>query len=426
MDLWILEHIAPIFYTLLELSLAAVCIGLGVLLLRKLLDKKIPPIWKNALWLLMLVALVMPFRPTSSTAVIPTTEVDFRQQGIQLVVEVAEASTESGTSGRVPAETVAQVETYETMSLIFEVMVPVLWLLGMGVMLLILLFSRIRFSGFLMACKGDSSELDSLLEECKGQLGVTQRVALYQQSYLKSPALYGLFRPTILLPDYVEALSEDSLRYILLHELSHLKHHDLWKNTALLTLQVVYWFNPLIWVLFRFIRQDMELLNDSRVLKTLDKEEETPYAMSLIEVLGHANKLPLAPQMLCMVDNKENTKRRIQMIQLGEVFKKHKLIIAVGCLAVIGVLSALFLTAKPSIDWMAEFTIDDVSSMEIVTYASGSTHIAKQPTQEEKAAVVTLCNAFYGTETQWEAFPNEEELRVTIHSTGVLTHTQCH
>ncbi len=37
------------------------------------------------------------------------------------------------------------------------------------------------------------------------------------------------------------------------------------------------------------------------------------------------------------------------MMQLSEIFKKHKIIIAVGCLVVIGVLSLLFLTAQPEV-----------------------------------------------------------------------------
>ncbi len=345
MDLWMIQNIAPLFYLVMELSIAAVCIGLGVLLLRKIADKRIPPIWKNALWLLVLVALVVPYRPSSNVAVIPTTQVNFRQQENILHTEITQEKTELTGNYQVPVELTAQREDLHAKSLIFQVVIPAIWLMGIAVMMGILLATRQKMRKNLRTPNG--RPYDVLLSDCKHQLGITKTVEIVEQSYLKTPALYGLLSPKILLPDYVSEMSEDSQKYILLHELSHLKHWDLWKNTLLLTLQIVYWFNPLVWLLFRFMRQDMELLNDQRVLKTLEKSEETPYAMSLIQVLGHSKKLPLAPQMLCMVDNKGNTKRRIQMIQLGEVFKKHKIIIAVGCLAVIGVLSALFLTAQP-------------------------------------------------------------------------------
>ncbi|PIE76863.1 MAG: hypothetical protein CSA13_02400, partial [Clostridiales bacterium] len=45
-----------------------------------------------------------------------------------------------------------------------------------------------------------------------------------------------------------------------------------------------------------------------------------------------------------MVDGKKNTARRINMIKLSEEFKKHRLRVAVACLLIIGVVSALFLT----------------------------------------------------------------------------------
>ena len=68
--------IAPLFYKLLSMSLTACCIGLVILLLRKLADKKIAPAWKYALWALMLVALILPYRPQSETAVLPTEPVE--------------------------------------------------------------------------------------------------------------------------------------------------------------------------------------------------------------------------------------------------------------------------------------------------------------------------------------------------------------
>ena len=70
--------IAPLFYKLLSMSLTACCIGLVVLLLRKFADKKIAPAWKYALWALMLVALILPYRPQSETAVLPTTNTVFQ------------------------------------------------------------------------------------------------------------------------------------------------------------------------------------------------------------------------------------------------------------------------------------------------------------------------------------------------------------
>lgn len=64
-----------------------------------------------------------------------------------------------------------------------------------------------------------------------------------------SPAVYGIFRPVLLLPEkYLDELNEDEAEHVLLHELAHIKRGDLIVHGICLILQIFYWFNPfLIW-----------------------------------------------------------------------------------------------------------------------------------------------------------------------------------
>jgi hypothetical protein len=94
-----------------------------------------------------------------------------------------------------------------------------------------------------------------------------------------SPAVYGIYRPRILLPaDVFEA----DQKYILLHERSHIRRGDnLWRIVALVT-ACVHWFNPLAWVFLKFFFADMELACDARALRGLPEEERKAYARTLL------------------------------------------------------------------------------------------------------------------------------------------------
>jgi len=93
----------------------------------------------------------------------------------------------------------------------------------------------------------DQQILD-LLEDCKMQMGVRTIVAVVVTDRTRSPALFGFLRPRILLPQgLIETLSLDELHYVFLHELAHLKRRDIYLAWLVCLLQVLHWFNPLIW-----------------------------------------------------------------------------------------------------------------------------------------------------------------------------------
>ena len=66
--------LAPIFYKLLFMSVTALVVGVIVMLIRRFADKKLSPFWKYALWIVVLAALILPWRPQSNFAVMNNTE----------------------------------------------------------------------------------------------------------------------------------------------------------------------------------------------------------------------------------------------------------------------------------------------------------------------------------------------------------------
>jgi beta-lactamase regulating signal transducer with metallopeptidase domain/tetratricopeptide (TPR) repeat protein len=111
----------------------------------------------------------------------------------------------------------------------------------------------------------------ALLESCRRQLGI-KRVIPVRCAAIGSPAISGIFRPVILIPPgLAEDLGGSEMRSVLLHELAHYKRDDLWVNHAQILLQILYWYNPLVWLANASIRRAREQAVDEMVLVKMGK-----------------------------------------------------------------------------------------------------------------------------------------------------------
>ena len=106
------------------------------------------------------------------------------------------------------------------------------------------------------------------------------RENIYVSGKLTSPALYGILRPRIIIP---EGMAGDDLTFILLHEQSHRRRGDnFWRMLAFVS-AALHWFNPLVWVFLRYALADIELACDERVLRTCGEERKKDYARALVD-----------------------------------------------------------------------------------------------------------------------------------------------
>lgn len=406
MNVWLGEvnrlafEIAPIFYKLLWMSLTAVMIGFVVLLVRYFGEKRISPLWKYLLWGVMLFALLVPYRFPSPISLMPISieqEVSYRQSYDQAKLEWKLASQEAAVEqNHAQVKELGQKESRLFLtSLAVDVVLPWAWILGMILLALSLAVGRWRLlyqvkksSRFLSP---DSRE-GSILLEAKKKLKIIREVEVLVQNHLQSPALLAGRKPLILLPEYAINLSGESLLYILMHELAHWKRKDHWLNYLLLCLQVIYWFNPLVWLLFFAIRNDMEVLNDEYVLKEIGWEHQKYYSYSLVEVLAHANRISGVPKLLCMVDGKKNVERRIQIMKQEGYFQKNKKSITIMGGIIILVLAILFLTQIPadreSMKWAKSLKKEEIEKIELLVEPSSEKEQYRLFAQEEWQEII--------------------------------------
>jgi type II secretory pathway component GspD/PulD (secretin) len=130
-----------------------------------------------------------------------------------------------------------------------------------------------------------------------------------------SPAVCGLFRPVVLLPQsLIERLTPDQLRAVLLHEFIHLRRRDIWVNCAQTLLQIVYWWHPLLWFANARVRQVREEAVDDAVMFALNEQAEI-YAPTLLEVAKFAFNRPLATLGLVgILESRNALRQRIERL----------------------------------------------------------------------------------------------------------------
>jgi len=157
--------------------------------------------------------------------------------------------------------------------------------------------------------------LAELTADTAHALGVATPVHLKLLPEKVSPAVCGLFRPTLLVPKALaESLSPVQFRVVLCHELIHLRRGDLWVNLLQTLLQVAYWWHPLLWIANARIRQVREEAVDDAVMVALSEDAEH-YAPTLLEVARLALYRPLnSLGLIGILESKTSLRRRVERL----------------------------------------------------------------------------------------------------------------
>lgn len=155
----------------------------------------------------------------------------------------------------------------------------------------------------------------ALLDQMRERMGVRRRVALLETTAVTSPALCGLIRPRLLLPPgLVGRFTAAELRFVFLHELAHLKRRDIAVNWLTTLLQVVHWFNPLLWLAFHRMRADGELACDAAALRAAAEGENHAYGQTIIKLLEGAVRPAMLPGVVGILEDRGQIRQRIRMI----------------------------------------------------------------------------------------------------------------
>ena len=168
-----------------------------------------------------------------------------------------------------------------------------IWLAGVLAMLaLIIKFSLVMRALRKAAFPVQSAEIISLYHRCLEEAGIHKAIPVYHTAFLRSPVMAGLLRPCIFLPDHLtREYREPELRYMLLHELQHYKHKDIFIGYLMNLIGILYWFNPIVRYALKEMRIDREIACDTSVLELLEAEDYNAYGNTLI---NYAERISLS------------------------------------------------------------------------------------------------------------------------------------
>lgn len=112
--------------------------------------------------------------------------------------------------------------------------------------------------------------------------GLPNRIRLLVSDRISTPLAFGILSAKIILPKALKTTDTMQLKYVLTHEIIHIKRADnLWKNIMLLVL-CIHWFHPLVWAMYVLFHRDIELSCDEKVISLFGENAKKEYAMALV------------------------------------------------------------------------------------------------------------------------------------------------
>lgn len=250
---------------------------LAVLLVHAALGRRLPSVWRHALWLPVLFVLGAPALPESPLSL------EGRWTSGALPPVAVKMDPVSPVAGAV----VPSVVSASTGSSIdWNFVAGGLWLTGVfAVWLTGWMACRRTLAAFRREAKTVDAELQEEIRETAKACGLRRVPRVLLSTAVPGPAMTGLFRPLLLLPaDFDQAFDREERRLILLHEFTHVKRGDLLLNTIAFVLQGLHWCNPLVWFAFLRFRADRELACDSAVLSMNREDGRARYGHALLKV----------------------------------------------------------------------------------------------------------------------------------------------
>jgi len=114
-------------------------------------------------------------------------------------------------------------------------------------------------------------------------MNIRASIRIVRHSQVMYPAMIGFFQPTIFLPDC--DWSERELMHIFAHELTHYRHGDAFLRVFFMLLQDVFWWNPLVYQLQKWVEEACEFHCDYSVTRTWEHKECVAYAYTITKAV---------------------------------------------------------------------------------------------------------------------------------------------
>lgn len=306
--------------TLLVCSVTMSVLALLYMAITPLLAKRYSVASRYYIWLVIVIGLIIPFRPQFSNVIV---KVDIPSSTVVPNIQVG-----NGTPVIAPLENVLP-SALSTIS--WWQIAATVWLVGMIIFLAYHIIKHYHFLKLVAHWSKDITDEQTLtlIQDLKSQMGLSKNINLQVCDSIASPMMIGFVRPRILLPK--TDFAKDELCFILKHELVHYKRKDLWYKCLVLIATAIHWFNPIVYLMAKAIDIQCELSCDEKVVHGTNADIRLYYSKTIIGVVRYQSKLKTSLSTNFYGGKKGMKKRICSILDMS----KKKVGVAVLCTALL-------------------------------------------------------------------------------------------
>lgn len=387
-----------LFWSIIILSISGSVLILEICLLKPLIRNRLTKTFQYYLWLIIVIRLLVPISPDFNVIgnviknITPRIEslsnitnntsnklTDIKNISTEKSVVSAQASDYSGKEQEADSDILSEQNNIKntinpadehSVNYITELFkyLWIAWIVGVLLSFLSLLYQYIIFTKGLEKRRTavNVASIQAIFLDCCNKLKIKKQPKLYTDKLINTPMLTGFFRPKIILPE--QEYSSKEIKFILLHELNHLKKKDILLKWLVQITVCIHWFNPFVHYMVEQIRHAGELACDEAVIKNLNDEDKQEYGLTLINL--SSGIIPIKAT-LAMSESKKNLKDR-----LTSILKYNKSVKKIGLLSCV-IIIVLLITAVFT-------TIRNPENSKISAAVRPSTNKAEQVNQQVK------------------------------------------
>lgn len=374
-------------------STALICVMFG---LKRILQSRASLRFQYDCWYVLVISMLLPFFPGR-----------LWQECSQLATNSQQTMSTYNITANTAANTNYMQWTADTTQLIvedtrgvqIEFGVLAVWVIGVLVMIGFYWCGSYRLRQIRCFAEVPGHDVQALFDKCCQKLGIHQYVEIRQSRFVTAPVSFGLKKPFVVLPNQkMSDLSHDELEHIIMHELTHIRHGDLITNYLFCTMQVLYWFNPMVWLAFRQMRRDREAYCDWTVLTELsDENARIQYGKTILHFAARCKTRFFTANGLCQ--NKAHLKYRLKRIVGYQRDTKWRKIVGRCLLSILALLCSFQI---PALALCAENNED--------YYTPSTSRLMSQGDWQDLFSGINGCAVVYDLDASQYTVYNESEI----------------
>lgn len=400
---------------LMDISIIMSVVIAFLIVLNPVITRRYGAKWGHYLWLMIAIRLALPFRfsislPQMNNEAVTTV-------GNVLVLPVIKM-TQITTNLAMP-EAGMITGSSDVNTLPYWVVFRVIWIIGF---IVFTMYNTLGYIHFMRRIKESANLIIEpvQLKELKTELNIKKEIPIKICNIVHSPMLYGLLKPTILLPQM--PIDDKSLYFVLKHELNHYKQGHIWYKFLGVFVSTVHWFNPFVYLLRRQMDISCEMACDERVVNELDTDQRLQYIQIIMHLIRQQSMDCMTPLSTYLNSNKKTMKRRFLTIMDTTRKKKGLVIVITACLII--ALTGVFIVNNTGNHSIQTSQQSNIMESLLETYYNTNSHdiLDELMTETDFSGLDSLLDSLY--QEKYKDLLSEDAYGILVSNRAILDSEQ--